>query len=162
MMLIRRLANCGLLLALLLGAAACGGGDKKDSGGSGGSTSSTTANSGSAKGGGSRSQPGSFTTGSATLITPQGKATLDLSEGLYITANDAVVANFSDGDMTDPGTNALQINGSAAELTATVIGPLQRQGVSTECTIDATKLEASGLEGTFTCKNDVSGTFEAH
>lgn len=157
---IRPIATCGLALALLLGAAACGGGDGDDPS-AGGSPSSTTA-AAPGQGGGAQGQPGQFTAGSATVTTPSGKATMDLSEGLYVSANDTVVANFADGEMNDPATNALQVNGSADELAITILGPLQRQSVSTECTVEATKVEPSGLEGTFECKGDVTGSFEAH
>ncbi len=94
--------------------------------------------------------------------TPTGLATLDFIEGLYISANDTVVVNFADGDTTDPSTNALGVNGSAAGLSVTLIGPLQPQGVSTACTVSASKIEPNGLEGTFDCEGDISGTFEAH
>lgn len=76
------LAVCGLAIAIILGAAACGGGDSDDAG-SDRSSSSTTASAG-GQGGSSPGQAGQFTAGSATVTTPDGKATLDLSEGLYI------------------------------------------------------------------------------
>lgn len=111
---------------------------------------------------GSQVQPGQFTAGTATITSPSGQATLDFSEGLYVTANDTVVANFADGDSTDPNTNSLGVNGSAAGMNATLIGPLQPQGVNTECTVSAITIEPSGLEGTFECAGGVGGTFEAH
>jgi len=121
-----------------------------------------TAAGSSGQGGGAQAQPGEFTAGSATISTPSGQASLDFSEGLYVSFNATVVANFADGDTTDPNTNALGVNGSAAELRITLIGPLQPQGVSTECTAATSKVEPSGLEGTFDCEGGISGTFEAH
>lgn len=106
-------------------------------------------------------QPGAFTSGSATLTTPNGTATLALDDGLYIEMNDTVVVNFADGDMTDPATNAIGINGSAEELSITLIGPLLAQGVATECVVQPTIVDQSGVAGSFTCKGDVSGTFDA-
>lgn len=107
-------------------------------------------------------QLGEFTAGSATINTPSGQADLEISEGLYVSANATVVANFADGDSTDPDTNSLGVNGSTAGMSVTLIGPLQPQGVSTECTVSASKIEPSGLEGTLECEGGVSGTFEAH
>ena len=80
--------------------------------------------------GSSQAQPGSFTTGSASITTPAGQATFDCSEGLYVGANGSVVANFADGASNDPSTNALGVSGSPGGLTVTLIGPLQRQGVT--------------------------------
>jgi len=150
-----------IILAL---ATACGPGNEvggeRESGGPTSAPDSAVASGG--QGGDSHAQPGEFTAGSATISTPSGQANLEFSEGLYVSLNATVVANFADGDTTDPSTNALGVNGSAAELSVTLIGPLQPQGVSTECTVSASRVEPSGLEGTFECEGDVSGTFEAH
>lgn len=158
----RRIALVAIVIAL---AAACSAGSNAgvgDPDNAGGQPSGQGRTAEASQGGGSQAQPGQFTDGSATISTPSGQATLDFSEGLYVSANNTVVANFADGDTTDPNTNALGVNGSAAGLSVTLFGPLQRQGVTTECTVSASKLEPSGLEGTFDCEGDVSGTFEAH
>lgn len=73
-----------------------------------------------------------------------------------------MVANFLDGDANAPETNGLQVSGPEDKLNVTLIGPRQRQGVSTECTVETTEVGTSGLEGTFTCRGEVTGTFEAH
>lgn len=158
----RRIALAGILLAL---ATACSAGSNAASGETDNAGSQSSAPGGAAEasdGGGPQAQPGQFTAGTATITSPFGQATLDFTEGLYVAANGSVVANFADGASNDPSTNALGVSGSPGGLTATLIGPLQRQGVTTECTVSATKFESTGFEGTFECAGDVSGTFEAH
>lgn len=157
-------ARGGLLLALLFGAAGCSASTDTTLPTEPTSSAAPAASSNASGGtfGAAPAQPGAFTAGTARISSPSGQATLDFSEGLYVSANDSVVANFADGDTTDPNTNALGVNGSASGLSATLIGPLQPQGVSTECTVTTTRLEPTGLAGSFECDGGVTGTFEAH
>lgn len=160
----RSIAVSAMAAALLGLSAGCGnplapttaGDSAADAGGPTASVSAPGAD------GGSQDQPGSYTTGSATITAPAGQATLAFSEGLYVSANGSVVANFADGATSDPATNALGLSGVPGGLTATLIGPLQPQGVTTECTVSASQFEPTGFVGTFQCAGDISGTFEAH
>lgn len=105
---------------------------------------------------------GRFSAGTATNITPSRTFTLSLESGFFVSslgAHGATSANWSDPNSNDVGI----IGDGNGGYKLSVIGDAAPNGVTqNDCTAIVTKDALTGIEGTFTCSGNITGTFQAH
>ncbi|MEY2458622.1 MAG: hypothetical protein QOG30_452 [Acidimicrobiaceae bacterium] len=140
---------------------ACGGSSSPTAatGTSGGASSSVAATATTAASG---SASGKFRTGHATIVTPTETIEVTLSSGSFIQSlgpNGSVSANWADSEQNDVGL----LGDGKGGYKLSVVGRAAPNGITqNDCTAKVTKDQPSGVEGTYTCAGNISGTFEAH
>jgi hypothetical protein len=105
---------------------------------------------------------GTFRTGRATIVTPSETINVTLSSGSFIKSlgpHGSVSANWADTDQNDVGL----LGDGKGGYKLSVVGRAAPNGITqNDCTATVTKDQPSGVEGTYTCAGNITGTFEAH
>lgn len=156
------IVRAAVIAALALAIGGCGGGSSPTASGSSPGSSSSSSGAATTTTAGGGSGDGTFRTGHATTVTPSETIDLDLDSGSFVAAlgsHGSVSVNWTDSE--DNLVTLLGDGNGGYKLS--VIGRAAPNGITqNDCTTSVTKDQASGVEGTYTCAGDITGTFEAH
>ena len=141
--------------------AGCGGGATKEGPAAVSETSVATGTGPAAAAVDDQPSGGTFISGRATIVTPSKTFELTLSSGSFVGAlgaNGSISALWADNDLNDVGI----LGDGNGGYKISVGGDAAPNGITqNDCIATVTKDKASGVEGTFTCGGDITGTFEA-